>query len=61
LVPEGCESKRHHEGHTDIGLGDNGWFKIFDLGTKAWNNNLIDCMSGICTWTGTDRFNSGCL
>ena len=40
---------------------DNGWYKIFDLGTKAWNNNLIDCLSGTCTWTGTDRFNSGCL
>jgi hypothetical protein len=40
---------------------DNGWYKIFDLGTKAWNNNLIDCISGTCTWTGTDRFNSGCL
>jgi hypothetical protein len=40
---------------------DNGWFKIFDLGSKAWNNNLIDCISGTCTWTGTDRFNSGCL
>jgi endoglucanase len=40
---------------------DNGWFKIFDLGTKAWNNNLIDCISGTCTWNGTDRFNSGCL
>jgi hypothetical protein len=40
---------------------DNGWFKIFDLGAKAWNNNLIDCISGTCTWTGTDRFNSGCL
>ena len=40
---------------------DNGWYKIFDLGTKAWNNNLIDCISGTCTWTGTDRFNSGCF
>jgi endoglucanase len=40
---------------------DNGWFKIFDLGTKAWNNNLIECVVGTCAWTGTDRFNSGCL
>jgi len=40
---------------------DNGWFKIFDLGAKSWNNNLIDCIGGACTWTGTDRFNSGCL
>ena len=40
---------------------DNGWFKIYDLGAKAWNSNLIDCIGGTCTWTGTDRFNSGCL
>jgi len=40
---------------------DNGWFKIYDLAAKAWNNNLIDCISGTCAWTGTDRFNSGCL
>jgi endoglucanase len=40
---------------------DNGWFKIFDLSAKSWNNNLIDCIGGTCTWNGTDRFNSGCL
>jgi hypothetical protein len=40
---------------------DNGWFKIFDLGAKTWNNNLIECIGGTCTWTGTDRFNAGCL
>lgn len=39
---------------------DNGWFKVFDLGSNSWNNNLVDCIVGSCTWNGTDRFNAGC-
>jgi endoglucanase len=40
---------------------DGGWFKIFDLGSDRFGNNLIDCIDGECDWTGTDQFNSGCL
>jgi endoglucanase len=39
---------------------DNGWFKVFDIRSNSWNNNLVDCMSGTCSWNGTDRFNAGC-
>ena len=39
---------------------DGGWFKVWDIGAKSWNNNLADCISGICDWNGTDRFNAGC-
>lgn len=39
---------------------DNGWFKVWDLGSKTWNNNLVDCLLGNCSWSGTDRFNAGC-
>lgn len=39
---------------------DGGWFKIFDHGTNSFNNNLVDCITGQCAWTGTARFNSGC-
>lgn len=39
---------------------DGGWFKVWDTGAKSWNNNLADCISGTCTWNGTDRFNAGC-
>jgi hypothetical protein len=39
---------------------DNGWFKVFDLGSNSWNNNLADCIVGTCAWNGTDRFNAGC-
>jgi hypothetical protein len=39
---------------------DNGWFKVYDLGSKSWNNNLVDCIVGTCTWNGTERFNAGC-
>jgi endoglucanase len=39
---------------------DNGWFKVWDIGSKSWNNNLIDCTAGTCAWNGTDRFNAGC-
>lgn len=39
---------------------DNGWFKVWDVGAKSWNNNLADCISGSCDWNGTDRFNAGC-
>ncbi len=38
---------------------DGGWFKIFDHGTNSYDNNLIDCISGTCDWTGTDRY-AGC-
>ena len=39
---------------------DNGWFKVWDVGAKTWNNNLIDCITGTCTWNGADRFNADC-
>ena len=39
---------------------DNGWFKVWDIGSKSWNNNLVDCIAGTCAWNGTDRFNAGC-
>jgi endoglucanase len=39
---------------------DNGWFKVWDIPSKSWNNNLIDCMVGTCTWNGSERFNAGC-
>ncbi len=39
---------------------DGGWFKIFDHSTNDFNNNLIDCISGECSWSGTERFNGAC-
>jgi len=39
---------------------DNGWFKVWDIGSKSWNNNLVDCIAGTCAWNGTDRFNADC-
>ena len=39
---------------------DNGWFKVWDNGSKSWNNNLVDCIVGTCPWNGTERFNAGC-
>lgn len=39
---------------------DGGWFKIFDHGSNAFGNNLIDCILGSCAWDGTERFNTGC-
>lgn len=39
---------------------DGGWFKIFDHATNAFDNNLIDCISGTCDWDGTERFNAAC-
>jgi hypothetical protein len=39
---------------------DGGWFKVWDIGAKSWNNNLADCIAGTCSWNGTDRFNTGC-
>ena len=36
---------------------DGGWFKIFN-GT-TWDNNLVDCIGGACTWDGADRY-AGC-
>ncbi len=40
---------------------DGGWFKIFDHGTKSFNNNLAICVSGVCNWDTSERFNSGCF
>jgi len=40
---------------------DGGWFKIFDHGSGAFDNNLIDCIEGSCEWDGTERMNDGCL
>ena len=39
---------------------DGGWFKVWDIGSKSWNNNLADCIAGACDWNGTERFNAGC-
>lgn len=39
---------------------DGGWFMVFDHATGAFNNNLIDCIEGECTWDGTEQINSGC-
>lgn len=39
---------------------DGGWFKIYDHDTKAFANDLSDCISGTCDWSGTERFNAGC-
>lgn len=39
---------------------DNGWFKVWDINSKSWNNDLIDCLLGNCSWSGTERFNAGC-
>ena len=39
---------------------DGGWFKVWDIGSKSWNNNLADCIAGTCDWNGTERFNAGC-
>jgi hypothetical protein len=36
---------------------DGGWFKIFN--GVEFDNNLVDCIVGLCPWEGTDRFN-GC-
>jgi endoglucanase len=40
---------------------DGGWFKILDHASDSFGNNLVDCIDGECAWTGTDRFNAGCL
>jgi len=40
---------------------DGGWFKIFDHGTNTFDNNLIDCIEGSCSWDGDERLNDGCL
>jgi len=39
---------------------DGGWFKIYDHRSNAFTNNLADCISGTCDWSGTERFNPGC-
>jgi hypothetical protein len=40
---------------------DGGWFMIYDHAANNYNNNLIECILGSCTWDGTERFNGGCL
>ncbi|CAN5166857.1 hypothetical protein BH09PSE1_BH09PSE1_09180 [soil metagenome] len=40
---------------------DGGWFKIYDYDRKAFDNNLIDCITGPCAWSGPSRFNPDCL
>jgi len=40
---------------------DGGWFKIYDHASNAFDNNLVDCISGTCDWDGTERFNAACL
>lgn len=40
---------------------DGGWFKVYDYDRKAFDNNLIDCMTGPCEWSGSTRFNIDCL
>ena len=40
---------------------DGGWFKVYDYDRKAFDNNLIDCITGPCTWSGAERFNPDCL
>lgn len=39
---------------------DGGWFKVFDHQSNQYANNLIDCMTGKCEWTGSERFNQAC-
>ena len=39
---------------------DGGWFKIYDHQTNAFANDLSDCISGTCEWSGSERFNAGC-
>lgn len=39
---------------------DGGWFMIFDHATGEFNNNLIDCLEGSCSWDGTEQVNEGC-
>ena len=39
---------------------DGGWFMVYDYATGAFNNNLIDCIEGDCTWDGAEQINSGC-
>ncbi|MFT7558253.1 MAG: hypothetical protein ACI93R_000147 [Flavobacteriales bacterium] len=40
---------------------DGGWFKIFDHGTNSFNNNLFQCIDGVCDWSGDfTRVNGAC-
>jgi hypothetical protein len=39
---------------------DGGWFKVFDHTANRFDNNLIDCIDGACTWSGPERFNPDC-
>ncbi len=39
---------------------DGGWFKIFEHGSDKFVNNLADCITGSCAWTGSERVNGPC-
>ncbi|WOI52656.1 glycoside hydrolase family 5 protein [Parvularcula sp. LCG005] len=39
---------------------DGGWFGIFSYQTRQFTNNLAECISGQCEWTGEKRINSAC-
>jgi endoglucanase len=57
--------KMHSEFATARGMptvvwDDGGWFEIYDYQAKAFANDLADCISGSCDWSGTERFNAAC-
>ena len=39
---------------------DGGWFGVFDYASGTFKNNLAQCVTGNCEWSGTERFNSAC-
>jgi len=39
---------------------DGGWFGVFDYASGTFKNNLAQCITGDCEWSGTERFNSAC-
>lgn len=39
---------------------DGGWFGVFDYTSGTFKNNLAQCITGDCEWSGTERFNSAC-
>ena len=39
---------------------DGGWFQLFDHARNRFAGNLVDCIGGECTWSGTERFNPDC-
>ena len=40
---------------------DGGWFMIYDHASESFANNLLECIQGECEWSGSERFNEGCL